>query len=358
MAPDVRQVLPRHRLRRRLPISAACLTLLLVCLGSQSISRRSCFSFLPFGSKRVPNLIPRRFSQEGQEGDVATKPWIERDDILSAREEIMPLLEQKKTVVPMLWEVFYENEEAADRAAETLDGAAFFGKEVRVMRPSEELLDEMPTKVNVQGIRHSAPLEEVNAFLSTAGRIQDVRLTKDNFFGQVRFQDADIAWEAMVKLDGSNLYGRILRAELDCSNDYLDQVLIHGLDREVTEQDLKDHVASVADPLKIRQFHIRGGKTAAVHFAGAAQALAAREAGHLYELKDHPGHKVKVLWPHDVNHYNRKNYNDIAEVRVSLLQEHITPEDIARSFKRFGDVEKVEFIEELPFEFFETGHSS
>jgi len=239
--------------------------------------------------------------------------------------------------LPQSYEAFYETADDAIRAQDELDGLALSGTSVRVTWPAEKFARKEPGLVNVQGVSTQVSDKEVREFLEQAGPVRSIRRYNDIRFGEVLFKSEDDAWNARVELDGSRLLGKVLRLELDCSTDYLDKVLVHGLSFCTSWQDLKDHFTPMGE---ISFCTIHGAsRTARVSFPDAQSAASAIKLSRSIVGSN----EIKVTYP-----YHRAQ----TEVRVSCLGNEVTEDQLRSHFGKAGPVEVVEFLfEELPPEF-------
>lgn len=225
-----------------------------------------------------------------------------------------------------------------------LDGSTLAGRSIQVTQNGVALVDGMLCKVNVQGISYDTTEQEVREHFSQAGTVRKIRAMKDTRYGEVRFSDADEAWNAKAELDGTELLGKKIWVELDASTDRLDKVLVHGLTGAVAWQELKDHFKECGH---IKFCTVHGGLTAKIAFTTDVGATSAMKKLNKSVLrpKDKRPRCLQVAKPLE-GHMN--------EVRVRGLPSDVTAFELQSHFRRAGKVQKVEIFEEaLPPEFCE-----
>lgn len=245
---------------------------------------------------------------------------------------------------PLCHEILFTDSDGAEDAVEMLDGSTLKGRTIQVTQNAVSYVDGMLSKVNVQGIGYDTTQDEVREHFSQAGVVRTVRSMKDTRYGEVRFADADQAWNAKAELDGTELLGKKIRVELDASTDNLDKVLVHGLTNAVAWQELADHFKECGE---VRFCTVHGGLTAKITFDSNVGAMAAmkRLNKSILRRKDKRPRYLQVAKPLE-GHMN--------EVRVRNLPPDSTRFELRAHFRSAGKVSRVEiYDEELPPEFCE-----
>jgi len=243
--------------------------------------------------------------------------------------------------VPLFYQVSFNDEAHARAAAEELDGSMLGGSTLRVIYNTRR---ENGKSINVQGIPRHVSEVAIRDHFSLVAEPTTVDRFDDDLYGEVRFKSADDAWNARVTLDGSQLYCKMLRVELDCSTDYMNKVLVHGINPAVMWQELKDHFKQAGE---ITFAAIHGGRTARIRFFRRDAAVTAMKRLNRSKL---PGttQTINVALPFD-------GTEDTAEVRVRRLPPGATVDDVRAHFAMCGEIDEVtiEAAESLPPEFCE-----
>lgn len=239
---------------------------------------------------------------------------------------------------PYLFLQFSTNEDAKLAVAD-LNGKPFQGRKLWVTLDD---VDASLTKVNVQGVQPSCSLEEVQDHFHRVGNVIDVRVYRDVMFALVRFEDPDAAWQAKMKLDGSVLRGKKLRVEIDCSDDYLTKILVHGISPRVDWLDLTNHFSRVG---KVERAFIFGGRSARIRFENSGDANIAQSNLKWTSLPEFPGQKLAINFPWD-------GQSGGYEIIVRFPKQ-ATRQQLVRHFGKVGKIESC-VIEEmkLPPEFY------
>lgn len=242
---------------------------------------------------------------------------------------------------PLIYEIIYAEGELAARAEELLDGAALCGRPIRVTLSKADL-DGVTRKVNVQDVLPDVPEAQVLALFEQVGPVKRSLVFKDTRFGEVRFKTSDQAWAARTELDGISFLGRRLRLELDCSHDYLNKVLVHGLSPGVMWQELKDLFKTKGT---VTFAAIHGGRTARVVFETRDEAVKAMKDLNKSKIRGGDQRYINVCRPFSET-------EDSAEVRVTNFLPTITVEAFEKHFASAGKVVSVHIEEaQLPPEF-------
>lgn len=241
---------------------------------------------------------------------------------------------------PACYEVRFLSEADAARAAEEMDGSEFNGRKIQV---TLNVVSEPITKVNVQGIPgETFPTDVRSHFEQNGYRVAFCGTQVDILFGEVRFMKADYAWKAKVELDGSELCGKKLRVELDCSTDRLNKVLVHGLSTAVQWQELKDHFKQAGE---VRSAVVHGGLTARIIYHDTDGAVRAMKNLNKSRLRGQVG-RLKVTGPWD-------GMEETTEVVVRGLPDGVEKSELWRHFKQAGKIDEVTVEEaKLPPEFY------
>ncbi|CAK0833204.1 unnamed protein product, partial [Prorocentrum cordatum] len=181
---------------------------------------------------------------------------------------------------------------------------------------------------------------------SKAGGVASLTAQDDDLFGKVAFKTADAAWEAKMRVDGTQLAGRRLRVEFDINDETLRKLLVHGIRPDVGPKALNLHFGGKAEGVSFASIH--GGYEVRVHYKdmfSARDAIAQLRGKTLEGEAVSWGRIMDVDWPWDA-------VPGGAEVRVRNLDSGKTEEQIAQ---RFGEVGEVMLVERrsggLPFEF-------
>eukprot|EP00929_Paragymnodinium_shiwhaense_P001173 TRINITY_DN101392_c0_g1_i1.p1 TRINITY_DN101392_c0_g1~~TRINITY_DN101392_c0_g1_i1.p1 ORF type:complete len:381 (+),score=64.56 TRINITY_DN101392_c0_g1_i1:65-1144(+) len=240
---------------------------------------------------------------------------------------------------PYLFTVQFSTAEDAKMAARQLDGKPLQGRKLWVTVDDTEA---SKTKVNVQGVGSGRGPRQIWDHFKAVGNVIDVRRHRDVMFALVRYQDPDAAWLAKTNLDGSVLRGKKLRLEIDCSDDFLTKILVHGISPRVDFLDLKNHFEKYG---LVEQVLIYGGKTATIKYEKSEDAAYAQENLKRTRLLDHPQQALQVMFPWD----SRQGGYEI----VVKVPKDSTRQQLMRHFGRAGKVESCVIDElKLPPEFY------
>jgi len=238
--------------------------------------------------------------------------------------------------MPLWYEVHFGTEADAGRAVRKMDNTIFEGRSIRVTQDVDRL-----TMVNVQGINEHMS-SEVKWHFSKVAPVVRCHKFEERHFGEVRFTNSAAAWKAKVELDGSNLLGKRLRVELDCSTDSLTKVLVHGLHKAVMWQELKDHFKKAGE---IAFAAVHGGLVATVEYEYTNQAVAAMRRLNDSQLRG-VGRKLKVSGPWN-------GTPDTTEVVVRGIDAGVNKRDLMKHFSKVGEIRKLTVENaELPPEFY------
>lgn len=247
---------------------------------------------------------------------------------------------------PVLFEAVFENRADAERAAKELDESQLDGVEFRVTLPEVDAAatgeQESPgVKTNVQGATTETPEAEVRKFLEQVGPLRSLRSYEDLLFGQVTYNDSDVAIAAREAIDGSRHFGQVLRAEVDCCSDWMNRVLLHGIGKNTSWNELKEFCQDVGTDPGFTCIH--GGRTAFVELESHGDALKALNANKfLMTGADRP---LDVAFPYD-------EWKQSTRVRVRHLPDSASHDQVAALFKGAGRVMSVDIRQqELPPEF-------
>jgi len=245
---------------------------------------------------------------------------------------------KRKLQVPLFYKIKFATDEEAKRATQELDGSVLGGDALRVTYSTRSF----DSFVNVQGVPRHVGEEELRDHFQMVGPTQTIIRFEDTLFGEVRFKTADEAWNAKIELDGSELYDKILRVELDCSTDYMNKVLVHGINPGVKWQELKDHFKQAGE---IVFATIHGGPTVRVLFEKREAATMAIKRLNRSKLRGTTD-KISVTLPFE-------GTEDSAEVRVRGLPLDVEVEEVMSHFEECGKIldVKIEAKEPLPPEF-------
>lgn len=254
--------------------------------------------------------------------------------------------------VPLELTVFFDDEQAAQKAAELLDNLDLLGQTCRVrqMRPSQQDLPfglpEDSRKVLISGIRRSTAYnqtEKVEDFLRQAGSDDFVwRWRLDGAFAEAVYEDSEKAFEAMESLDGEEYSGRILRATMDCSSPSLRKVLVHGLAYGVLNEDMQDLLNEFGT---LKRVHVYGGSEIRVVYKTAEQAYKAKMTLHQSQIFG-IYLPIFVCFPYYADPSN-------TEIRVSRV-EGIHLGTLRRHFEKCGEIiEEMLWTCDTPPEFLE-----
>lgn len=244
---------------------------------------------------------------------------------------------------PVLYQIEYEDELGAASAVDCFDNAEPWGRLLQVAQSTEK-----PQMIEVTGIPRRIEQSEVQEHFSKTGEVANVEALDDDLFGKVAFRTADDAWEAKVRVDGTELAGRRLRVEFDVNDESLRKLFVHGIRPGVSPKALNLHFGGKAEGVSFASVH--GGYEVRVHYK---EVLSAKGAIQHLRGKTLEGEAVSwgrimdVDWPWDAT-------MGAAEVRVRNLDSGKTEEQVARRFGEIGEVLLVEKRSgELPFEFCE-----
>lgn len=249
------------------------------------------------------------------------------------------------TRAPLLYQIEYEDELGAAGAVDYFDNDEPWGRLLQVTQSAEK-----PQMVEVTGIPRRIEQSEVQETFSKTGEVSSVKAQDDGLFGKVTFKTADAAWEAKVRVDGTELAGRRLRVEFDIADESLRKLFVHGIRPDVTPKALNLHFGGKAEGVFFASIH--GGHEVRVHYKDVHSAKSAIQQLRGKTLEGEAvswGRIMDVDWPWDA-------VMGAAEVRVRNLDSGKTEEQIARRFGEIGEVMLVERRSgELPFEFCESG---
>lgn len=242
--------------------------------------------------------------------------------------------------IPYTYEIFYYDEASARRAAKQLDGTQLVDRNVMVTLDT----DAVPaTKINVQNIATFVTYDKIREHFAQAGPVSHFRSYEDCRFGEVFFRkNPDIAWDAVQLKSGTEIRGKKIRVELDCSTEFLDKVIVHGLPRDVSWQDLRHHFGDLGECVA----KVHGGFTARVHFKTLEAAKAVFKSG-TERLPSQPERKVFIAYRWDSNW-------DVPDIDLTGITPSVTETEIRECFSKYGQINSVEFFQQaLPPEFLE-----
>jgi len=247
------------------------------------------------------------------------------------------------TRAPLLYQIEYEDELGAAGAVDYFDKDEPWGRLLQVIQSAEK-----PQMIEVTGIPRRIEQSEVQEHFSKTGEVSSVKAQDDGLFGKVTFKTADAAWEAKVRVDGTELAGRRLRVEFDVADESLRKLFVHGIRPDVTPKALNLHFGGKAEGVFFASIH--GGYEVRVQYKDVHSAKGAIQQLRGKTLEGEAvswGRIMDVDWPWDA-------VMGAAEVRVRNLDSGKTEEQIARRFGEIGEVTLVERRSgELPFEFCE-----
>uniref|UniRef100_A0A7S4R7G9 RRM domain-containing protein n=1 Tax=Alexandrium monilatum TaxID=311494 RepID=A0A7S4R7G9_9DINO len=267
------------------------------------------------------------------------EPLVQRPQPPPGADASTPMV-KRDLKVPLFYQVSFAEEQDARRAPEELDGSVLGGSTLRVVYNTRGW---RKTFVNVQGVPRGISEEELRDHFALVGKPNKVVRFEDTLYGEVRFKKADDAWNARVTLDGSVLFNKVLRVELDCSTDFMNKVLVHGINPGVAWQELKDHFKQAGE---ITFAAIHGGPTARVLFQTRDAAVRAMKRRNRSKLRG-TTNAIHVALPFE-------GTEDSAEVRVRGLPLGVTAEAIEKHFAECGSIASVRIeVEPLPPEFCE-----
>mmetsp|Transcript_35041 Transcript_35041/g.81325 ORF Transcript_35041/g.81325 Transcript_35041/m.81325 type:complete len:315 (+) Transcript_35041:44-988(+) len=244
-------------------------------------------------------------------------------------------IERRELKAPMAYQIWFAERDSVRKAVEELDGFEFAGAPLFVT-PSTD-----PGAVNAQGSFRSSTHQEVVEHFEQVGKVVDYEFHEDGRYGEVRFKTADEAWVAKEQLDGTVLYGKRLRVELDCSTHYMNKVLVHGLSKEVMWQELKDYFKQAGE---ITFSTVHGGKTAIIVYDSNECAVRAAKRLNKSRLRRKMLH-VCLPW---------ESTQENTAVRVRGLPADVSVAELKRHFGLCGRVDDVSIMVDLmPPEFCE-----
>lgn len=166
-------------------------------------------------------------------------------------------------------EVRFEDPEAAGLAL-ALDGQEYLGHQLKV---KVDLTSQDGTKILVMGLPSQCGWQDLKDLMREFGDVAFVQV-KDRFtpgampaadlkpVGQVRFEEAEDAWNAIERINGTYIGGQQVSVELDNALNGSGQrstILVHGLQPSFRWQDLKDHFKRIGSVAYADIVNPRGG---------------------------------------------------------------------------------------------------
>jgi len=188
-------------------------------------------------------------------------------------------------------EVRFEDPHAAGNAL-SLDGQQYKGYNVKVQ---VDLTSHDGTKILVMGLPPECGWQDVKDLMREFGAVAFVQV-KDSLtpagptgprnvvkelVGQVRFENADDAWKAIERINGTYIGGQQVSVELEQSATSVGQrssILVHGLQPSFRWQELKDHFRERIGPVAYAGF-IPGTSTASTTAAAALGSMGPKAVG-------------------------------------------------------------------------------
>lgn len=238
---------------------------------------------------------------------------------------------------PRTFEVVFEREEEAERAVYELDGAPLGSTDIVV---SINTAASPAVSVYVQDVTEEIDENDVRQAFEQCGNVVRVRCELEEKFGQVRYEHGTYAWRAKNELDGSELCGKRVRVELDCTRKELDTILVHGIGSATRWKQLRDHFQQCGS---VKFAAVHGGPSARVEFTTGEAARRAITAFHSDPSKRRG--IQNVVWPWDCAENSTALTAHGVDTRLSV-------DELVRRFNATGTVvsAKKVFVE-LPPEF-------